>query len=312
MSFDSVEAVEALLRAGADVNAQNRIMGSTPLHMAAQSNKGSAERMTQTVELLLRHGADLQKADSKGATPYDYAVLPEIMAKLQPQMPPLYQAIDQVDLPLFQAALEKSDSKVLNEIQFASKTPLDYTVDRIIALTESQQGIDDLASIFHRLIQNGALSNQTTTHTLLLSLDQAYKMGLDDHIQALKQIILSSLEHHTEGATLSMEACLLAHQVARRGNLPMLRFLLDQLNVDPNICNRQQMTILHFAARSGQTAVVEYLLYPSTSTNALVDVNAKDSLGKTALDSARINGKSEVVMLLERYLGISMGNDSET
>ena len=66
---DSVFFVDLLIRHGADVNAPNRD-GSTPLHMAASSRLALESTI---VCLLLLHGANIDAMDSKGRTPLDIA-----------------------------------------------------------------------------------------------------------------------------------------------------------------------------------------------------------------------------------------------
>lgn len=57
--------VEALLEAGANVNAvnQNEHWGTTPLHAAAHANQAAIAKM------LLDHGADAKATDMEGRTP---------------------------------------------------------------------------------------------------------------------------------------------------------------------------------------------------------------------------------------------------
>ena len=59
------EIVEALLAAGADVNAvnQNEHWGTTPLHAAAHANQA------QIAQLLIDHGANPKARDNEGRTP---------------------------------------------------------------------------------------------------------------------------------------------------------------------------------------------------------------------------------------------------
>ena len=58
--WNATEAAEALLELGADINAQNDLIGATPLHMAAM--RGRREMCT----LLLARGADPTVAEDSG------------------------------------------------------------------------------------------------------------------------------------------------------------------------------------------------------------------------------------------------------
>ena len=59
------QVVALLLKAGADVNAQNENdhWGTTPLHAAAHANQAAI------AQLLIDHGADVQAKDREGRTP---------------------------------------------------------------------------------------------------------------------------------------------------------------------------------------------------------------------------------------------------
>ena len=277
--------------------------------MAAQSNKGSVERMANTVDLLLQAGANPQATDANGAIPLAYASKEEIKQKLQPRMPSLYKAIASGDVADVAAILASNgDTLDLNRAYYNSQTPLEWTIEKTIAaLEEEELDISNLAAIVQQLFENGSESSQETTYNLLVALDQTYKSNsLGDFVSSqdtLKRLALASLAHQKEGSAPSNDACLLAHQAARRGQLAMLQFLIDQFGMDPNLGNRQGMTVLHFAARSGQLHIVQYLLGLNEGSGEWrVDVALQDSLGKTALDAARVNNKEHVVLLLESYM----------
>ncbi len=112
MATDSgnVEAVEALLAWGADVNArlggpgwetiddpEEPALGSTPLHMAALGLDSHFElryllgpafevylaEMTSVISILLSAGADISAKDAKGRTALEVAEWDEVKAVLQ-------------------------------------------------------------------------------------------------------------------------------------------------------------------------------------------------------------------------------------
>jgi ankyrin repeat protein len=67
----SAESVDLLIRHGSDVNAQNR-KRSTPLHLAASSR---LDLDGTIVRLLLRHGANVGAKDGEGRTPLEIALV---------------------------------------------------------------------------------------------------------------------------------------------------------------------------------------------------------------------------------------------
>ena len=62
------EVIEALLNAGAEVNAQDKYGGWTPFHFAAKENPNP-----KVIEILLNAGAQVWVEDRAGKTPWDYA-----------------------------------------------------------------------------------------------------------------------------------------------------------------------------------------------------------------------------------------------
>jgi len=70
--WGSRDAVEALLAAGADKNAMNKLGRQAPLHAAAMG-RGPADRRAECIKLLLRYQADLNQAAAGGELPLDVA-----------------------------------------------------------------------------------------------------------------------------------------------------------------------------------------------------------------------------------------------
>ena len=73
----SADAVELLLQRGADVN-QDAIVGTTALHAAAMGGstqgKGNPQAYERTAEILIAHGADINRRTDKQRTPLDDAI----------------------------------------------------------------------------------------------------------------------------------------------------------------------------------------------------------------------------------------------
>jgi uncharacterized protein len=85
--FRSPTAVATLLEHGANVNQVCRRSGSTPLHRAVTSTgapgtAGRNEEARQIIKLLLEYGADPSIKNRNGRTAADYVVDPEIRALL--------------------------------------------------------------------------------------------------------------------------------------------------------------------------------------------------------------------------------------
>ncbi|WP_065095071.1 ankyrin repeat domain-containing protein [Wolbachia endosymbiont (group A) of Nomada ferruginata] len=79
VSKNRIDKVKALLGAeGIDVNIEGKHGKKTPLHLAAQDNN------QEIVEDLIRAGADVNKKDKNGDTPFDLATDDKIKTLLQP------------------------------------------------------------------------------------------------------------------------------------------------------------------------------------------------------------------------------------
>jgi ankyrin repeat protein len=73
----SADAVELLLKHGAEVN-QDAIVGTTALHAVAMGGSSQGKRDPQayerTAEILIAHGADINRRTNKQRTPLDEAI----------------------------------------------------------------------------------------------------------------------------------------------------------------------------------------------------------------------------------------------
>jgi ankyrin repeat protein len=308
------------------VNAKNNLTGATPLHMVVQSRKASAEKTLAVVDALMQAGADMNQADSYGNLPGHHAasnpdpdLSKALVQRLQPVESPLFQAVldcNQSAVEELLATTESADGVAeLVSSTYCGRTPLQACVSGLLTnVTESSEEdsstsalettrTSQLLSIFKTLLSAGSDPNagkagsdeeqdEPPLHRVCCALRDAHKgnEGLTavTLLQEVAGLLLGA------GATVETATTQLLHEVARRNETAMARFLVETLHVDPNCPGRQGMTPLQFAARSGRMEILEYLLSLSS-----IDVQATDDRGQTALDAARVNQKEEAATALE-------------
>ncbi|KAI2492480.1 hypothetical protein MHU86_22060 [Fragilaria crotonensis] len=306
-----LKCVEALIDAGANVDAKNNITGATPLHCAIQSSKAPEKRL-DVVRLLVERGkANPSIGDSHGSIPYDYCDEDDTDLKqlLLPVIPPIFKALLDHDVDQAQMILQEQPSAV--EARHLSKTPLLVAVDLLMEDNESESYLHMLEI----LLQHGANPDAAATvdrggHLQLPQGDEvdpplyqvccALKDAYRSDSRAAAVLILSRaaqmlVEH---GACPTEATLFLVHDAARRGNVRFLDFMVTTLKIDINTPGRQGMTPLHFAARSGQTQMVQFLLQSYPDLNVAIT----DDQGKSPLDFATANNKVEIVQLLQEKL----------
>jgi hypothetical protein len=297
------------------------------LHCAIQSSKATSEKRLQVCMLLIQTGgANAALGDFYGSIPHDYLDDPQdendlqLRQLLQPQLPAIFEALQQDDAEKFDAIL--SDDPSQTETRHINKTPLLVVIERLLESTngDSEEGAATSAatrvSLLELLLTHGAQPNATTTvHRdghLLPDPTEQDDPPLFQICSALRDAHrrkddTSSLERaasllYLHGAIVTPDTTLLLHDAARRGLVPMVDFMLTTLKVDVNAKGRQGMTALQFAARSGKTDMVQHLLSSSLQT---VDISIADDRGQTALQAAKANNKPDIVALLEEYAAAS-------
>jgi len=293
-----VESVQVLLECGANPNAQNTLTGATPLHCAIQSSKApSAEGQLETVQALLKAGADPSRGDFFGSVPADYCQEDAaLMDLLHVEKHPVFDAILEGNA-LELARLLQEDANVVHS-RHDSLTPLLYVVDLLV----QQDSVEVHVEMMRLLLENGADPNATPTANRnghLTVQEDPGDAALHRICVAIKnneslQSAALLLKQHN--ATVTHATQLLLHNAARRNQLDVCKFLLEKMEISPNIQGRQGMTPLQFAARSGKTEMVEFLLQQEG-----INVEIQDERGQTALDAARVNNNHDIVALLEQY-----------
>ena len=324
------DCIRALVAAGADVNATNRITGATPLHCAVLTGKCTPQQRLETTTILLGAGANPTKGDFFGSTPLDYLEeddpnepgIEALKDLLTPAKPTVFKAIDEVNVDKVKSCLEKQ--KDLVGALYRNNTPLLKAIELILEEDDGEEGggsgLDGqqrierdkkLVEIVRLLVENGSDPNLVLPgrrgdqmmseaepedppfHHVCLALKQAITAKETERIVIL-EVVGRLLKR--AGAVPTEPTIQLLHDAARRNLISMADFLIRTGSVDPNSKGRQGMTPLHFAARSGKKDMTEFLL-----NNFPMDTSVTDDRGKTALDAAKANNKEEIIALLEDY-----------
>lgn len=311
-----IDCARMLIAAGADLEladfGSGKASGSTPLDTLeddVESGMIADDDNVQELRKVLTAGGAIQRSK-------------------------LFDLIDIHDLEGIKTLLVEC-AEGLNEFdRKTGLTPLQYAVDKLLlAINPEGDGEEaqdqsfsqgKLADMIELLLKFGAdasaepkrrakrgddpsmlLTNDgsdTPLHRLCMELVPLYASSSDSiiakgAIDAVEKVAKSFV---TVGGAEPKEATtLLLHDACRRGNLVMVQFLIESIDVNPNHRGRQGLTPLHFGARSGRTEIVKWLL---SYKGAEVDANILDDRGKTALDAARANDKTDVVALFEKVV----------
>jgi hypothetical protein len=262
-----VEAADALIQAGANANAANRMTGATPLHMVAQSSKATRERRLAVVALLLAAGADPSQADQRGSVPADLVADPDpdLQAALAPHPPALVQAIHARKVAAVRACVAEPEYLEDPNVPFRDQTPTSRTVQLLCSgLTDqkedAQEQADALVEILQLLLQTpGTVIPPDDDSPLLALLGALQAVEEDDSwetrvLHTAISLFVAPIRRQPD--VIPPDGWQLLQRAARRDDLPFLTFLVEDLHMDPNTKGRQGMTALQFAARSGKLSVL--------------------------------------------------------
>jgi ankyrin repeat protein len=318
-----VESLQVLLESGANPNVNNAITGATPLHCAVQSSKAtSADRRILTIQTLLAAGSDPSLGDFFGSIPLDYCEDDDdndVDAKelLRPEIPPVFTAIQELNMEELQRLLK--DNAEVVQSRHADITPLLQLVNDMLEEQHTDGGHDVYLEMMQLLLENGADPNakpaakrnghlniqqdpgDAPLHKICLALYNAHRAAAGEAEAAAADRVIDRLQRAARllkeyNALVSPSTEQLLHDAARRNQLTMIHFLIQDLAISPHVQGRQGMTPLQFAARSGQTETVEFLLAQDN-----INIEIQDEHGHTALDAARLNNKDNIVALLEQH-----------
>lgn len=291
-----VESVRVLVELGANVTAKNSITGASPLHMVAQSRKGSAKTADriQIVECLVQAGAVKDQADNMGYIPADCPTLreegfEELRQALLPSAPLIVQLLDEaddtVDLNALRACLEQNS--LAASTVYMGKIPVMRVVVSI--LEEMNDGaeeeippidqIENLLQCLKLLMEYGGSTelapgvvdsnglDESPLYQLLTALfENCLKSKSNESSSFIKydDLLMRAAGYLIDGGAVldDTKTAALLHQAARRNQVPFAKYCIETLHIDPNIKGRQGMTALQFAARSGQMEMLVSIKEP--------------------------------------------------
>ncbi|CAH0046457.1 unnamed protein product [Clonostachys solani] len=265
------------------------IKGATPLHMVG--SMGSVE----LVDVLLKHGADINAQDIKKMTPLHHAAqIPEagdVVRRLVERGANVGVKNMQGETALA-CAIDSYSSEVVEFLlkQGASPNCVNRFGVPVIQEAIERQAID----LVQALLDHGARTNmpspdgQTATHFAAL-------VGNIDIMKLLFRFCAEFNVQDSRGCTPLMVAVAV-------NSYPVVELLL-KMGAFVNASDKKRGTPLHIAADKGSVPIAKLLIAHGAA------LNARDSLKRTALNIASFRGHAGVVdYLLERGADFSIAD----
>ncbi len=306
------DCLEYLLQKGANIHAQNTMTGATPLHCSMQSSKAALQKSTRlgSLRVLLEHGADPKALDASSRIPLEYLDendldRDEIVALfhefIKPQ-PKMFKAIAERDMVMFKDRLQ--DEGALS-LKYQDQTPLLQLVSDWCGNDDNdpsddpffRPAIDTLLDLgVGEHLSATTPKNETAMDLLCQAIVQRYKQLRchDDLGKNWCEVVNRLVALFPETNTLYSESTTLLWMDIARRNLLDLAHQFQQWKISSHTINRQGMTPLQFAARSGHLEMLSFVAHNSS-------IKHQDARGETALQAAKANGHEQVVQWLEDY-----------
>ena len=315
------EAVAALIELGAPVNAQNRMGGSTPLHMAVSSSKEPFSNRIECARMLIAAGADPEIADfgygkASGSTPLDTLEDEVESGMLQDddnvqelrmvltggggiQRPALFDLIDVDDLESIKTLFEESTEGLVDVDRKTGLTPLQYAVDKLLLSIDHDSGEEGqghsskkLADIIEALLKHGADANASIKKRVKRGDDASMLLTDDGSDKPLHKLCL---ELTTLYASSSSDDDIIA-----KGAIDAVEKVASALvKIGGAKPEKATMLLLHDACRRGNLRMVQFLIEVVG-----VDINHRGRQGLTPLRFGARSGRAEIVEWLLSYKGV--------
>jgi len=299
------EIAEALIAAGADVNAREQVSNTTALHWAAEAGQ------PELVRLLLHHGAEMDVTDDWYALgPVGWAVIVNFAPQYHKQRPETadllvglgfwldpFSAIHRNELGSLREMIRLEHGIVNTRLGFAGKgyTPLHYAAehgkaDAVRILIKSHADVSACTDWGVSPIALAALNGHKQIEQMLFDAN-----ALHD----LSYALLTGDMQRAKDFSPGREQQFLIHQCAELGLAPAIDQLAGQ-GADVHaqapylLCERRaSVTPLHVAASNGKDQAVRALLRHGADPNAVAEAT-----GDTPLHCAARLGHLEAVRAL--------------
>ena len=315
------EAVETLLELGAPVNAQNRMGGSTPLHMAVSSSKEPFSNRIDCARMLIAAGADPELADfgygkASGSTPLetledevesgmiaDDDNVQELRKVLTAggaiQRSKLFDLIDVIDVEGIKTLLAEYADGVNEFDRKTGLTPLQYAVDKLLLAINPE---DDEEEAQNQSSSQGKLADM---------IEVLLKAGADARAEPKRRakrgddpsMLLTNDGSDTPLHRLCVELAPLyassSDDIIAKGAIDAVEKVAAAFVTVGGAEPKEATTLLlHDACRRGNLSQVQFLI-----ESIGVNPNHRGRQGLTPLHFGARSGRTEIVEWLLSYKG---------
>ncbi|KAG2445106.1 hypothetical protein HYH02_008973 [Chlamydomonas schloesseri] len=291
--WGNVEAIQALVECGADVNITNS-RGSTPLHFGASAKKNTLA----ACQALLDAGADTENVDMMGRQPYEMAEVEEVRQLLGGPDARIFEFASKGDAAGLRQLLEEGKAKdepvSLRVVDSDGNTPLNLAIT-----AESLGTVQVILEHDPSMVNYPDMSGSTPLHT-------AVEAGNTDVLKYLlsrqppPEMNVQNM-HNSEyaqgswlygGETLEPFDKTPLHTAVEAGDAELVRLLLDTGRCNVNLLDFDKAAPLHLALEAGDDELVELLL------RAGADPDLHNPDFKSPLHLAASRGKIAILKLL--------------
>jgi uncharacterized protein len=291
--------VQAVIKAGADVNQLTAGDKSTPLLVATINGH------FDVAKYLLDHGANPNLASENGATPLYAALNVEWAPKSLYPQPRAYLNQQTTYLDLATALLDKGanpNARLRKKVWYSGYSFDLSGVDEIGATPFWRAAYASDVAAMRMLVAHGADPNIPT----MKGAGRPRVADVDRDVQDVSKtppipvggpgvppVVAAAGSGYGEGFAAN------SHRFAPTGMLAAVKFLIEEVGVDVNATDHEGNTALHNAAARGDVEMIQYLVSKGANVQA---VNRE---GKTTADMAngpvqRIQPWPEALALLEK------------